>query len=165
MGTMAQDDREKLYELAKEVRIAMMTTLESDGSLHVRPMGNREADEQGNFWFFAAKDESVAKNIAANPQVALGFSDPRGNTYVSISGTAELNDSRAMIEELWTPYLEAWFPKGKTDPNIVLIKVDPQRGEFWDSSASIIVNAIGFIKAKLGGGAANDLGDTKKLLL
>ncbi len=162
---MIPDDRKKLYDLARDVKIAMMTTIESDGSLHVRPMGNREADENGNFWFYAAKDESVAKNLGVNPQVALGFSDPHANTYVSITGTATLVDDRALIEEKWTPYLEAWFPKGKADPNIVLIKVDPSRGEFWDSSASIVVNVIGFIKAKLGGGAANDLGDTKKLLL
>jgi general stress protein 26 len=162
---MAQDDRQKLYDMARDVRIAMMTTIETDGSLHVRPMGNREADESGNFWFYAAKDESVARNIAANPQVALGFSDPHANSYVTISGTATLVDDQALIEEKWTPYLEAWFPKGKTDPNIVLVKVDPVRGEYWDSSASIIVNAIGFIKSKLGGGPANDLGDTKKLLL
>lgn len=162
---MAQDDRKKLYDLAREVKIAMMTTIEGDGSLHIRPMANREADENGDFWFYAAKDESAAQNIATNPNVALGFSDPHDNTYVSISGTATLVTDRSLIEEKWTPILEAWFPKGKDDPNIVLIKVDPHRGEFWDSSGSMIVNAIGFIKAKLTGGAANDLGDTAKLLL
>ena len=47
-----QDDRAKLYKMIEKVKIAMLTTIEPDGSLHTRPMGNQEADENGDFWFF-----------------------------------------------------------------------------------------------------------------
>ena len=41
----------KLYELIKDVKIAMMTTAEG-GKLHTRPMYNMDADEHGDLWFF-----------------------------------------------------------------------------------------------------------------
>ena len=34
----------KLYELIKDVKIAMMTTVDTDGTLHSRPMYNQDAD-------------------------------------------------------------------------------------------------------------------------
>ena len=162
---MANDDREKLYDMIKEVRIAMLTTVEADGSLHTRPMGNREADANGDLWFFADKTESVARNVAANPQVGLGFSDPHGNDYVALSGTGSLIDDRATIADKWVDSLKAWFPDGKEDPKIVLLKVSPSKGEFWDTKSSILTTAVGFVKATLGGGPANDLVDQGKVSL
>lgn len=162
---MAEDDREKLYGMIEKVKIAMLTTVEADGSLHTRPMANNEADESGDLWFFTDKTESVAKNVAGNPQVGLGFSDPHGDNYVAISGTGTLVDDRATIDEKWDDILTAWFPGGKDDPKIVLLKVNPLRGEFWDTKSSTLTTVVGFVKAKLGGGPANDLVDQGKVLL
>ncbi len=42
----------KLYAMIKDIRIAMMTTIDADGMLHSRPMYAQEADEHGDLWFF-----------------------------------------------------------------------------------------------------------------
>ncbi len=42
----------KLYELIKDVQIAMMTTVDTDGTLHSRPMHGSKTDEHGDIWFF-----------------------------------------------------------------------------------------------------------------
>ncbi len=159
------DDRAKLYDLMEKIGIAMLTTVETDGSLHTRPMGFREADAEGDLWFFADKTESVAKNVAANPRVGLGFSDTHGNVYVAVSGTGTLVDDRATIDEKWVDSLKAWFPKGKDDPSIVLLRVSPEKGEYWNSVASPLVVAVGFVKAKLTGKPADDLVEQAKVEL
>ncbi|MFL5219560.1 MAG: pyridoxamine 5'-phosphate oxidase family protein, partial [Microvirga sp.] len=43
---------QKLFDLVRDIRVCMMTTEESDGSLHSRPMYSMEADERGSLWFF-----------------------------------------------------------------------------------------------------------------
>lgn len=166
---MAQDetanDREKLYDLLKDVRIAMLTTLESDGSLHTRPMANQEADADGDLWFFTEKGSAVETNVRNNPQVSLGFSDPHGDRYVSISGTGTLTDDRATIHEKWNDSLKAWFPGGQEDPSILLLRVNPRRGEFWETASSTLLRVAGFVKAKLGGGPPTELTDQAKVSL
>lgn len=163
---MANDDREKLYDMIKKVRIAMLTTIEADGSLHTRPMANQEADENGNLWFFAEKGSAVETNVRANPQVALGFSDPGGSDYVAISGTGTLTDDRATIDAKWNDVLTAWFPQGKDDPKIVLLKVDPSKGEFWDTKSGLLYTAASYVKSKLtGSGPADSLSDQAKVSL
>src|SRR3712207_8034677 len=42
---------QKLYDLIKSMKIAMMTTVDTDGTLHSRPMHSQKADEHGDLWF------------------------------------------------------------------------------------------------------------------
>ncbi len=161
-----QDDRAKLYDMIKEVRIAMLTTVESDGSLHTRPMANQEADENGDLWFFAERGSAVEANVQANPQLALGFSDPHGDSYVAVSGTGSLHDDRATIDAHWNEILTAWFPGGKDDPKIVVLQVNLSKGEFWDTKSGLLYTLTSFVKSKLTGtGPADSLQDNEKVAL
>jgi general stress protein 26 len=158
------ENEEQLYDVIKDLDICMMTTVEADGRLLTRPMANQEAEENGDIWFFTHHDGSVVKNLAANPQVSLGYSNASGR-HAAISGTgAEVRD-RALIEEKWTDDLEAWFPEGKDDPNLTLVKVTPDRGEFWDGGSSTIVSAIGYLRTKVTGANADDMIDHAKVSL
>ena len=163
---MANDDREKLYDMIKKVRIAMLTTVEPDGSLHTRPMANQEADGNGDLWFFAEKGSAVETNVRANPHVSLGFSDPHGDDYVAVSGRGELTDDKATIAEKWNEVLTAWFPGGKDDPKIILLKVDASKGEFWDTKSGLLYTAASYVKSKLtGSGPAESLSEQAKVAL
>jgi hypothetical protein len=58
-----------------------------------------------------------------------------------------------------------WFPDGKDDPQIALIRVHPEKGEYWDSPSATIVNLYGYAKAALTGSSPMELSDTKKVNL
>lgn len=160
---MSTSDRDTLYEMIDDIEIAMLTTVETGGSLHTRPMANQAADKGGAVWFFTEKDGGVAKNVKSNPKVSLGYA--ASGAYVALSGKAKLVDDQAKIDALWSKSVEAWFPKGKTDPNLVLLKVDPDIGEFWSFPSAPLSQAIGYVKAKLTGEAADDIGENKKVSL
>ena len=64
---------EKLYELIKDVKICMMTTVEPDGSLHSRPMYNMDADEAGDLWFFTKISSPKVTEISKDGQVNLAY--------------------------------------------------------------------------------------------
>ncbi|HEX2726098.1 MAG TPA: pyridoxamine 5'-phosphate oxidase family protein [Beijerinckiaceae bacterium] len=159
------DGAGKLYELIKDVRICMMTTVEPDGTLHSRPMWNQEADEAGDLWFFTRLSSPKVTEISRDGQVNLGYANPDKNDYVSVSGRAEIVRDRAKIEEKWSAPLKAWFPDGKDDPQIALIRVHPEKGEYWDSPSSTIVHIYGYAKAALTGSSPAELSDTKKVNL
>jgi general stress protein 26 len=141
----------KLYELIKDVKIAMMTTVDTDGTLHSRPMHSQEADEHGDLWFFTQVQSPKITEVSRDNEVNLGYSDPSSQTYVSIAGKAEIVRDKAKIEEKWSEPLRAWFPKGVDDPQIALIRVHPAKGEYWDSPSSTIVHLYGYAKAALTG--------------
>jgi general stress protein 26 len=151
----------KLYELIKDVKIAMMTTAEG-GKLHTRPMYNMDADEHGDLWFFTQIGSAKMQELSRDSEVSLGYSDPSSQTYVAVTGRAEIVRDKAKIDEKWSEPLKAWFPKGMDDPEIALLRVHPERGEFWDTPSSTIVHLVGYVKAAVTGERA-DPGDHAKV--
>jgi len=142
---------QKLYDLIKDMRIAMMTTVDTDGTLHSRPMHSQEADEHGDLWFFTKLQSPKITEISRDNEVNLGYSDPDKQHYVSVSGKAEIVRDRAKIDAMWSEPLRTWFPDGKDDPSIALIRVHPARGEYWDSPSSTVLHLYGYVKAAVTG--------------
>lgn len=162
-----QDTREesikKLNELIKDVKVAMLTTIDW-GVLRSRPMQTQEAEFNGDLWFFTSSDTHKTEEIEKDRRVNVSYASPSSNTYVSVTGTAQIVSDRQKIEELWNPIYKAWFPKGLEDPTLCLLKVSVEQAEYWDASSSTLVQIVGFVKALVTGQQA-DGGDHGKVSL
>jgi len=95
--------------------------------------------------------------------VSLGYAS--SGAYVAVTGRAEMVEDRGLIDELWSEDVKAWFPKGKDDPNLTLLKVEPDVGEYWSFPSAPVSQVIGYVKAKLTGQPADDIGEHRKVLL
>lgn len=158
--------QKKLQELAKRIDFAMLTTVDTDGTLRSRPMStNGEVEFDGDIWFFTYGSSHKVDEIERQPHVNVAFSDPRSQTYISISGTAELITDKAKIKELWKPELKAWFPKGTDEPDIALLKVNGTKAEYWDSPSGIVATTVGLVKSIATGKAPSEMGDHEKIEL
>jgi general stress protein 26 len=107
--------------------------------------------------------------IAKLPKVNVSFADPDNQRYVSVSGTAQLSRDRAKrdrakIDELWRPEFKIWFPEGKDDPEIALLRVNLEKAEYWDSPSSTSGYALSFVSS-LVTGKQPDLGENRKVNL
>ena len=81
----------------------------------------------GSLWFFTADDAPKAEELERNPHVCLAYGKPDGDLFVSVSGRATVVHDRAKIDELWNTFAQAWFPEGKDDPHLALIRVDVEQ--------------------------------------
>lgn len=135
----------RLAELIKDVRIAMLTTTRPDGRLVSRPLGTQEVEFDGDLWFATGADSAKVAEIAANPYVNVSYASTSANTFVSVSGRAEVLDDRAKADELWSPSMKLFFPGGKDDPNLRLIRVEADTAEYWDGPGEILGKALHFI--------------------
>src|ERR1043165_3909097 len=158
-----ENDLEKLRELIKEIDFCMLTTIDEGGDLHSRPMSsNGDIDANGDIWFFTNASSLKVTEIEKLPKVNLSFANPDDQRYVSISGTAQLVRDRAKIDELWRPQFKMWFPEGKDDPEIALLRVNLEKAEYWDSPSSKIGLALSFVSS-LVTGTQPAFGENKKV--
>jgi PPOX class probable F420-dependent enzyme len=141
---------EKLREKIEGIRIAMLTTLTSDGEIHARPMATQEM-EGDEIWFFTNDDSHKVDELQRNPKVHLSYTDEDSETYVCISGTAELVKDRQKINELWKDFLKTWFPKGKDDPHLALLRVTPHAAEYWDRPGGKMMTFLETVKGAITG--------------
>ena len=146
-----EQGKSKVRELIKDIKVCMLTTMTAEGRHVSRPMGVQEAEFDGDLWFFTFADSSKAKEIQLNPQVNVAFSDTGSNTWVSLSGVAELVEDRDKAEELWNPLLKAWFTEGLDTEGLMLIKVHADTAEYWDAPNGKAVMLFGAIKAAVTG--------------
>ena len=142
-----QDQQQKVAELVEDAQICMFTTMTDDGSHVSRPMGLQEVEFDGDLWFFTYDDSPKVAQVRSNPQVNVSFSNSKQSSWTSISGTAEVVQDRAKIDELWSAPLKVWFPDGKDTPGITLVKVHADTAEYWDAPSSKVVRLIGAARA------------------
>jgi general stress protein 26 len=161
----AAHDFTRLKELIEDIRIGMLTTEDDDGTLRSRPLQTLRFEEDGSLWFFTAMSSpKVSEARADDGRVNVSYAHPGKMDYVSISGRASLVRDRAKMEELWTKWVEVFFPKGLDDPDLALLRVDIEKAEYWDSPGTAVGRAYGIAKA-LTTGNKDAIGDNAKLNL
>ena len=152
MSENLSDDLKKVDELITGIRFAMLTTVDSDGTLRSRPMALQEdAPFDGDIWFFTDENSGKVFEIDRDHHVNVAFSDPAHNRYVSASGLATLSTDKAKIHAKWKPALKAWFPDGPDSEGIALLKIKVSGIEYWDAPNNAMVHLFGVVKATLTG--------------
>ena len=161
MQDARRDSIEKIRQLTEGIDFCMLTTIDA-GQLRSRPMSTQQTEFDGDIWFFTSDDTHKLDEIAKDDRVCAAYAKPSDDTYVSISGRAEIVRDRAKMEEIWSPILKAWFPQGLDDPHLCLLKVTAEQAEYWDSPSGKLVQLFGFVKA-LATGQEADWGENKKV--
>ncbi|WP_077622401.1 pyridoxamine 5'-phosphate oxidase family protein [Sediminibacillus massiliensis] len=130
-----QETIKKIKDLIKDEKVAMLTTVSPDGKLMSRPMQTQEVGfDEEEIWFITEKDTDKYRDIGQNPAVNLAYA---GNSYVSISGTAEFVQDDKKKKDYWNPIIGKVLETSADDPNVVLVKVTPDIAEYWESGMNM----------------------------
>ncbi|MEI4470043.1 pyridoxamine 5'-phosphate oxidase family protein [Frigidibacter sp. MR17.24] len=121
----------------------LMIGLETPADDHPRPMTALVDEEtgkhEGPLWIFTAKDTSLARALAGGAEAAVAtFVAKNNDLYATIRGSLTLDTDRAVVERLWNPFVAAWYPEGKDDPSLVLLRFDLDRAEIWETGSSLV---------------------------
>ncbi len=135
---MEQDDRtDHFYDILEDFRAAMLVTRTDAGLMRSRPMHVAQVDREGGegaIWFLTSGTSGKVHDLEIDEQVNISMQGQL--QYLSLSGAAEVVEDRDKIDELWTDQWKVWFPEGKDDPDLSLLKIVPEHGEFWDFEGS-----------------------------
>jgi general stress protein 26 len=145
----ASGDIEKLGELIEGIETAMLTTHAADGSLVSRPLQTLALDADGELVFFTAADSGKIDELTSDHDVNLTYADPARRVYVSVRGTARIDRDRATIDALWSPVQKIFFPNGKDDPNLVVLRVRVRDAAYWESAGNFVARALDFARGML----------------
>lgn len=114
-----------------------------DGDHHIPLTAQLDKDQVDTLFFFIGKDNRLAKGGHGMVQFVS-----KGHDYFAcLSGNARTDNDRALIDKLWDKQVEAWFPEGKEDPNLALLRFDIESAELWETDISV----TGRVKMLFGG--------------
>ncbi|MET4665676.1 pyridoxamine 5'-phosphate oxidase family protein [Sphingomonas sp. PvP056] len=116
----------------------------TDGTSHSEPlMAQLDKDLVDTLFFFTGKDN----RLADGGKVMAQFVSKGHDYFACMAGTIRQDNDKAMIDKLWSKQVEAWFPEGKEDPNLALLRMDIDSAELWETDISL----TGRVKMLFGG--------------
>lgn len=126
-----EEKREILMDILEDNDTILFTTESASGKLVTRPMSFQDLEFDGDIWLMTKKDTAKYDEILRNPNVNIGVFD---KSYASISGVAEIVEDDKLKEKYWNDFYEKLFDTEYDDPDLVMIKVNAQTAEYWETS-------------------------------
>ena len=138
---------EKVWEMMAAIDIAMLVTTNSSGEgLNGRPMSTIPRAERGVIYILTEANSSAAQDVQADGAVFLSYQG-RGD-HIALQAKASVNPDRVLVQSLWSPGAEVFWPNGPEAHDVVVLDIDPGHADVWDghgllrSIASLVKGAI-----------------------
>ncbi|PBQ31048.1 general stress protein [Sphingobacteriaceae bacterium] len=153
-----EEATQKIKELVNKANVCFFCSDITTGKdFETRPMSVQQLDDAGNLWFLSAHDSHKNKEIKSDDSVQLLFQGSSYSDFLTLYGKATISKDKEKIKELWQPILKTWFTEGVDDPRITVIKVEPEKGYYWDTKHNM---AVGMIKRITGAIIGKTLDDS-----
>lgn len=106
-----------------------------------RPMTALLAEDalQGPLWIFTSKDNELVQAQATD--AVATFASKGHDTFATMTGLLTVDPDISMVDKLWNPFVAAWFPDGKSDPNLRLLRYNLDSAEIWTDASSLVAGA------------------------
>ncbi len=115
----------------------MMLGLDGVEDGHARPMTAQIEGKHGPIWFFTARDNAIVQKLASGSRTIATFTSKGHDLFATVHGGLHLDNDRAVIDRLWNRFVAAWYEGGKDDPQLALLRLDPERAEIWRDASSM----------------------------
>ncbi|HYC68208.1 pyridoxamine 5'-phosphate oxidase family protein [Brevundimonas sp.] len=144
----AAEAEEAFWDSLKKSNTGMLG-LDQPG-YHAQPMTAFRDEESGTIWFFTRDDTDLAKDAAvgSGQSAMFHYGSKDQKVWACIAGELSVHGhDREIIDRYWNPVLAAWYPDGKDDPRLTILRFDAGDGRIWVSDGGLMKFAFEIAKA------------------
>jgi len=142
--TLSQSDVEdRLWKAIEDHHTGMLGLL--GDRHHFQPMTAFVERETNTLWFFTRKDTDLAQSVTAGDGAAFIYTDRK--LQACIDGRLSLAHDRERIDRYWNAHVAAWYPEGKDDPELTLLRLDVTDAAVWITEGGLLKYAFEVAKA------------------
>lgn len=128
---------------------------------HSLPMTAQfDKDYPNSIFFYTRKDNRLVENLVPGANKAMAQFSAKGHDFFAcVEGNLSAINDPALRDKFWSNAVSAWFEGGKDDPNLAMLRLDLQNGEFWEADFDL----EGAVKMIFGGKIDQDKAEDKHL--
>ncbi len=161
MANLKKFDENPQRQLLEEIKGARCVMLGSPvPDAHMQPMAPQVDVEAGVIYFYSDNTSELGSTILARP-ASVHLCHIEQDYQACVKGMLTPHNEPAIIDKFWNPVVEAWYPGGKTDPKMLMLKFEPHDAAVWASDKSSIGFMFEIAKANVTG-KTPDVGKTKE---
>jgi general stress protein 26 len=145
-----EEVRDRLWKEIKDVRYGMLGVVGSHD--HFQPMVVYPDPEASTLWFFTRKDREIARSAQDADTEAMFIVQSRDQqVQASIGGRLLQDGSRTVIDRYWNAAAAAWYPQGKDDPYLTMLKLEGRSAAVWISEGGQAKRQLEIAKSAITG--------------
>ena len=148
MTDKAQHDAEaKLWAEIKHGRTGMLALV--DEPRRFQPMTAFAEPDDRIIWFFTRIDSDLARSVTGADEAVFVVQSKDEELQACLVGELDLLRDEGRIDRYWNPMVAAWFPDGKDDPKLALLRFTIVGAEVWRSTTGLVGTAWQVVKANV----------------
>lgn len=151
----------QFWDNVKDVHAVMLGTPNCDD--HMQPMAPNAARDENAIWFFTSKNTDLARKTQSGGSAHLCLVSKNHQYHACASGDLEVVQSKEHIDRFWSPVVAAWFPDGKSDPDLTMLRFTPKDAKVWASTGSTLRFGFQIAMANVTG-KQPDVGDSAHII-
>jgi general stress protein 26 len=124
--------QERLWKEIGKERIVMLGL--TGGEDHLQPMAAFADEAQNAIWFFTKRSTDLVETMGAGHKAMICVMAKDQEFQACIMGELKPDHDSAKIDQYWSPFVAAWYPDGKADPDLTLVRFDPSDARIWASN-------------------------------
>jgi general stress protein 26 len=144
-----KDLRQKFWRAFADSPFAMLQ-LDNDPDSAAPMTAQLDIDADHAIWFFTDRNNRFAR---MGP-TTVTFSSKGHDLFARFHGVLSEETSRERLDKQWSKFVEAWFPGGKNDPNLLMLRMDLGDASIWAAELGV----IGTAKMALGIDVSDEVG-------
>jgi len=119
-------------ETIAAVPVCWLATRSVEGGTNARAVSSSSGAPGSDEWTRRVLVRRSSRKVAemrAAPLVTLAHQHPSGDRYVALGGRATIVEDTAEMRSMWPSELDAPFPPGFADANMIVIRIEVDRIE------------------------------------
>lgn len=115
----------------------VMLELDADPDTIAPMTAQLDKDADSAIWFFTTKGNRFSD---LGPATAA-FSAKGHDLFARFHGNLVIETSRERLDKQWSNFVAAWYPGGKEDPNLLMLRMDLGRATIWGGGTDLLTTA------------------------
>lgn len=112
----------------------IMMVRRNEGNDHAEPLiAQLDPAANGEFWFYTSRSNRIAPGGPAMAQ----FVARSHELFCSISGILTEEKDPAIIDRYWSQRVNSWYPQGRDDPDMLMMRFELIDAEIWKPDNSL----------------------------
>lgn len=108
----------------------VMLQLDTDADSAAPMTAQLDKDANHEIWFFTSRGNHFAKLGPAT----FTFASKDHAVFARVHGLLSIETSRERLDKHWSSQVQAWFPGGKDDPDLVMLSMKLGEASIWVAS-------------------------------
>lgn len=132
----AADLKQKFWKAMTDSACVM---LQLDADPHTAAPMTAQLDKNADsaIWFFTRRHNRFAEMGAATATFASRGHD----VFARFHGVLSEETSRERLDRQWSHFVAAWFPGGKDDPDLLMLRMDLGDASIWSGALGVFDTA------------------------